>query len=161
MASWFDIISLILTVGVVGGIIYGGVVISQAISQHVETTKTNLKKQGYTISDKGVSIKTNKRFDREDYVDATQRGFVKAVQNASFGKSQFSGSSPASSPGHSPLSSAQSSSFSPTVTTASSTLSPPPVVKRTSTQSSTGSTASDGKKKMRNPFKRTGSMSTS
>lgn len=34
---------------------------------------SSLKTRGLTISDKGVSIKTSKRFDREDYVDATQR----------------------------------------------------------------------------------------
>ena len=33
----------------------------------------SLKTKGLDISDKGVSIKTQKRFDRENYVDATQR----------------------------------------------------------------------------------------
>lgn len=37
------------------------------------TWLVSLKTRGLTISDKGVSIKTSKRFDREDYVDATQR----------------------------------------------------------------------------------------
>jgi len=32
-----------------------------------------LRAQGLHISEKGISIKTNKRFDRDDYVDATQR----------------------------------------------------------------------------------------
>lgn len=32
-----------------------------------------LKEKGLDISDKGVSVKTTKRLNREDYVDATQR----------------------------------------------------------------------------------------
>lgn len=32
-----------------------------------------MKEKGYEISGKGVSIKTAKRFDRQDYIDATQR----------------------------------------------------------------------------------------
>lgn len=32
-----------------------------------------MKAKGVHITDKGLSVKTSKRFDREDYVDATQR----------------------------------------------------------------------------------------
>ena len=32
-----------------------------------------MKDKGYELSGKGVSIKTSKRFDRQDYIDATQR----------------------------------------------------------------------------------------
>lgn len=32
-----------------------------------------MKDKGYDISHKGVSIKTTRRFDRQDYIDATQR----------------------------------------------------------------------------------------
>ena len=32
-----------------------------------------LAQKGLTITDHGVSVKTEGRFDREDYVDATQR----------------------------------------------------------------------------------------
>jgi len=64
----------------------------------------SLKTKGLDISAKGVSIKTQKRFDREHYVDATQRcvriyvcllgfslvsylrGFVRAMGASSFGK---------------------------------------------------------------------------
>ncbi|KAF8869791.1 hypothetical protein BD779DRAFT_1583718 [Infundibulicybe gibba] len=56
------------------------------ISEGVKSTKESLKARGLDISDKGVSVKTSKRFDRADYVDATQRGFVKAMESASFGK---------------------------------------------------------------------------
>jgi hypothetical protein len=38
-----------------------------------------LKNKGWNVSDKGVSVKTSQRFNREDYVDATQRCVVCAV----------------------------------------------------------------------------------
>ena len=44
-----------------------------------------LKSRGVNISDKGVSVKTTSRFNREDYLDATQRGVIKAMSAASFG----------------------------------------------------------------------------
>lgn len=45
----------------------------------------SLKNKGLHISDKGVSVKTSSRFNREDYLDATQRGFIKAMGASSFG----------------------------------------------------------------------------
>ena len=47
----------------------------------------SLKEKGVNISDKGVSLKTQQRFTREDYIDATQRAFMKlpASGAASFG----------------------------------------------------------------------------
>jgi hypothetical protein len=47
----------------------------------------SLKEKGVNLSDKGVSIKTQSRFSREDYIDATQRAFMKlpASGAASFG----------------------------------------------------------------------------
>lgn len=36
-------------------------------------TTTRLKSRGVNLSREGVSIKTNKRWDRDDYLDATQR----------------------------------------------------------------------------------------
>ncbi|KAG5645325.1 hypothetical protein DXG03_006514 [Asterophora parasitica] len=98
------------TLCIAAGIIYGILFISKQITQSFENTKDHLKNKGLTISHKGVSVKTARRFDREDYVDATQRcalhlpfspytphpwycssfsncrGFVKAVNAASFGK---------------------------------------------------------------------------
>lgn len=46
----------------------------------------SLKKKGLHITDSGVSVKTDKRFDREDYIDATQRSFIKTMSAASFGQ---------------------------------------------------------------------------
>ncbi|PBK64693.1 hypothetical protein ARMSODRAFT_961868 [Armillaria solidipes] len=98
MASWLDIIALLVTVGICGGIVYGILCASSSLSESVASTKEKLKEKGYTISDKGVSVKTSKRFGREDYVDATQRGFVRAMGAASFGSSTSPGSSPKLSP---------------------------------------------------------------
>jgi len=39
--------------------------------QHL--TRYRLKTRGISISKEGVSVKTDKRFDRERYLDATQR----------------------------------------------------------------------------------------
>lgn len=113
MANWEDIASLLVTVTIVGGVIYGILFIMKQISQGVESTKEKLKDRGLTISDKGVSVKTSKRFDREDYVDATQRGLVKAMNAASFGnpeKNHSSTSLTPSAPGVERVSSSSSTS---------------------------------------------------
>jgi len=79
-----------------------------------ERSHCRLKTKGLVISDKGVSVKTSRRFDQEDYVDATQRyyppllydtvgllgsffrnrGFIKAMGAASFGKADPNSSPP-------------------------------------------------------------------
>ncbi|PIL32437.1 hypothetical protein GSI_05139 [Ganoderma sinense ZZ0214-1] len=53
---------------------------------------SQLKKQGVDVSRHGVSVKTDKRFDREQYLDATQRGFIKAFNASSAGNRPASGS---------------------------------------------------------------------
>ncbi|KAF5375915.1 hypothetical protein D9615_008186 [Tricholomella constricta] len=107
MANWIDFFSLVLTLIIAGGVIYGILFISKQITQRMESTKekyafsppsavcipliisvpppARLKNRGLTVSNKGVSIKTSKRFDREDYMDATQRGVVKAFGASTFG----------------------------------------------------------------------------
>jgi len=79
----------------------------RSVSQGVESAKEGLKTKGVHITDKGVSVKTSKRFDREDYVDATQRGLLKAVNASTFrkGGAESDGLSP-------PLKSTSSSSSS-------------------------------------------------
>ncbi|KAG6902150.1 hypothetical protein C0995_003907 [Termitomyces sp. Mi166 len=89
MANWIDIFSLTLTLSFIGGIIYAILFVSRKISESVNMTQENLKSKGYAISREGMSVKTSKRFDRSDYVDATQRGFVKAYGAASFGKNSI------------------------------------------------------------------------
>jgi len=86
MASWIDFFALVLTLSIAGGLVYGVLYISKQIKEGMNTTKERLKNKGLHISESGVSIKTSKRFDRDDYVDATQRGFIKAMSAASFGK---------------------------------------------------------------------------
>ncbi|KAJ7638361.1 hypothetical protein FB45DRAFT_826716 [Roridomyces roridus] len=86
MANWLDIVSLLATVAVFGGIIYAILLVSRSVDQGVQSAKEGLKTKGLHITDQGLSVKTSKRFDREDYVDATQRGFVKAVNASSFRK---------------------------------------------------------------------------
>ncbi|KAJ7367794.1 hypothetical protein DFH08DRAFT_946773 [Mycena albidolilacea] len=86
MANWLDMISLLVTVSIFGGIIYVILLVVRSVSDGVESAKEGLKTKGVHITDKGVAVKTSRRFDREDYVDATQRGIVKAVGASSFGK---------------------------------------------------------------------------
>ena len=81
------------------------------ISTFASTTKEKLKAKGYHVSAQGVAVQTQKRFNREDYVDATQRcvlcpvcrfvlhlkvqlcrGLVKAFGASSFGKGKNDGS---------------------------------------------------------------------
>jgi len=85
MASWIDFVSLTLTLSIAAAVLYGLIHIGRATSQAAEATKASLKNRGVNLSKEGVSIKTNRRWDRDSYLDATQRGFVKAYNNASFG----------------------------------------------------------------------------
>lgn len=55
---------------------------------HSRLLHLSLKDKGLHISDRGVSVKTTSRFNREDYVDATQRGFIKAMGASSFGTTE-------------------------------------------------------------------------
>ncbi|KAF7354867.1 hypothetical protein MSAN_01401200 [Mycena sanguinolenta] len=85
-SSWTDMVSLVVTLSIFGGIAYVVLLVARSVSQGVESAKEGLKTKGVHITDKGVSVKTSKRFEREDYVDATQRGIVKAMGASSFGK---------------------------------------------------------------------------
>ncbi|KZT66312.1 hypothetical protein DAEQUDRAFT_473047 [Daedalea quercina L-15889] len=85
MANWIDVFSLVLTLSIASAVVLGLVYIGKATSQAAEATKASLKNRGVNLSKDGVSIKTNKRWDRGDYLDATQRGFVKAYNNSTFG----------------------------------------------------------------------------
>lgn len=49
--------------------------IVKSFTEFSATTKEKLKSQGYEISNGGVSVHTQKKMDREDYIDAT-RGYV-------------------------------------------------------------------------------------
>ncbi|KAI0820892.1 hypothetical protein BC628DRAFT_1394847 [Trametes gibbosa] len=85
MANWLDYFSLVVTLVIISALAYGGFLAMKAISSAVESTKDTLKTKGVNVSKNGVSVKTNKRYDREDYLDATQRGFIKAMKASSGG----------------------------------------------------------------------------
>ncbi|KAJ7667533.1 hypothetical protein DFH06DRAFT_1469489 [Mycena polygramma] len=105
MANWLDIVSFVLTVSVFAGAVYVVLLVVRSVSQGVESAKEGLKTKGVHITDKGVAVKTSKRFDREDYVDATQRGIVNVVNASSFRKGPGDSGTP-------PLKSSPSSSSS-------------------------------------------------
>ncbi|TRM66520.1 hypothetical protein BD626DRAFT_555377 [Schizophyllum amplum] len=86
MASWTDILLLVVILATVGGVVYGIVFVSQTLSSSMESTKAKLKDRGLDISKSGVSVKTSGRVERDDYIDATQRGFIKAMNAGSFRK---------------------------------------------------------------------------
>ncbi|KAJ3833864.1 hypothetical protein F5878DRAFT_385266 [Lentinula raphanica] len=85
MADLGDFIALIVTIAVFAGIIYLAYTVTSSVSDSVKSTKDRLKEKGYEISNQGMSVKTSKRMNREDYVDATQRGIIRAMGAASFG----------------------------------------------------------------------------
>ncbi|KAH6897781.1 hypothetical protein BKA70DRAFT_1231425 [Coprinopsis sp. MPI-PUGE-AT-0042] len=68
-----DILAFTFTLALVGGFVYGVVYVVNLVNQSVESTKANLKSKGMDISANGVSVKTDKYVDRQDYIDATQR----------------------------------------------------------------------------------------
>ncbi|KAF8962861.1 hypothetical protein BDZ97DRAFT_1920196 [Flammula alnicola] len=88
--AWLDLFSLLATIGVFAGVIYAIIFVTKTINEGVASTQESLKSKGLHVTSSGVSIKTSKRFDREDYVDATQRGVVKAMQSASIRRNDSS-----------------------------------------------------------------------
>jgi len=85
MATWVDICALFVTMVVTTGAVYCIVTFMRQLAQSVEATKESLKNKGLTVSEHGVSVKTDGRFDREDYLGATQRGLIKALGAATYG----------------------------------------------------------------------------
>ncbi|KAK7443757.1 hypothetical protein VKT23_015540 [Stygiomarasmius scandens] len=134
MASWSDIIALLITVAVFGGITVGVLALVRTFSEGVKSTKEKLKERGVDVSKGGVSVKTSKRFDHERYVDATQRGIIRAMGASSIGGSSQIPQSPPTSAGSATLS--------------------PPVIQRTTSSSSIGSTGSSSGSGKRSFFKR-------
>ncbi|TCD71060.1 hypothetical protein EIP91_000152 [Steccherinum ochraceum] len=97
MASWSDYASLLITVSIFVVAAYGVLYVSQQWSAAMQSTKDNLKKRGVDVSGHGVSVKgKTKLADREEYCDATQRGFIKLLGSAHYGPAN--GSSPSASP---------------------------------------------------------------
>ncbi|KAN0101256.1 hypothetical protein V8E55_001240 [Tylopilus felleus] len=85
MASWIDVFSLVLTTLFFVGAILGVLYAAHAISTSIRSTKASLEARGITLSREGVSLKTQKRFDRDAYLDVTQRGLIKVLGAATVG----------------------------------------------------------------------------
>ncbi|KAH8828392.1 hypothetical protein DL96DRAFT_1603065 [Flagelloscypha sp. PMI_526] len=86
MATWLDVFYLILTIGTIAGIAFIALYVYNGIQNGLNETKNRLAERGVDISKGGMSVKTNKRMDREDYLDSTQRGLMNAYKNASITK---------------------------------------------------------------------------
>ncbi|KAN0082638.1 hypothetical protein V8E55_008433 [Tylopilus felleus] len=84
MALWIDIISLVLTTLFFVGAILGVLYAVHAVSTSIRFTKASLEARGITLSRDGFSLKTQRRFDRDAYLDAT-RGLVKVLGAATIG----------------------------------------------------------------------------
>jgi len=86
MALASDVVYLILTLGVLGGSVAVILFIVKRFTEFTNTTKEKLKSRGYEISDQGVAVHTERRLDREDYIDKSRGGLVKAFNASSYGK---------------------------------------------------------------------------
>ncbi|KAI0246039.1 hypothetical protein BJV78DRAFT_1258270 [Lactifluus subvellereus] len=76
------------TGAVVFGVVFGVVLLVRKCSAAIDATKASLEKRGWTVSKEGVAAVQptgKRRMDHERYLDATQRGIVKAMQASSFG----------------------------------------------------------------------------
>lgn len=82
----FDVIAFTFTLALIGGFIYGVIYVVNLVNQSVESTKANLKSKGMDISANGMSVKTDKYVDRQDYIDATQRKIINVMEASSFKK---------------------------------------------------------------------------
>jgi len=58
------------------GIVVGGIYVFRMVSATIEKTRTDLRSKGVHVSNQGVQIKTNKTYNHEDYIDATQRALT-------------------------------------------------------------------------------------
>ncbi|GBE85631.1 hypothetical protein SCP_0801500 [Sparassis crispa] len=87
MAGWIDVLSLIVTLSLIAAVVLGIIYVMRAMSSVVESTKESLKTKGVDLSKGGMSVKTHGRYNREDYLDATQRHLMKALHTSKFGAS--------------------------------------------------------------------------
>jgi len=78
-----DIFALFLTVIILTGVIYLIVSTNKAMDSVMQSAKQSLKSKGLDISSSGIAVKTDKVFDRESYMDATQRGIINALNASS------------------------------------------------------------------------------
>jgi len=82
MSDWLDIISFVSSLALFIGVVAGAVYVAKSISNTIDETKKSLNEKGVNVSSSGISVKTSKHMTREDYLDATQRNVVKAIQTS-------------------------------------------------------------------------------
>jgi len=80
-----DVFALFITIAIVGAVIFVVLYVTRGIHNTLQAQKEKLKSRGYDVSRSGISVKTDKRFDHEAYLDATQRGLVQALGASSTG----------------------------------------------------------------------------
>ncbi|KIP11823.1 hypothetical protein PHLGIDRAFT_17836 [Phlebiopsis gigantea 11061_1 CR5-6] len=92
MASWSDYVSLTLTVALLAAALYCVLYLRAQIHKGIVVSKDKLRNKGIDVSAAGAHVKTRSKLaDREAYMDATQRGVIKALSKASVSR----GSEPA------------------------------------------------------------------
>lgn len=74
-------------------------------TRRLPVSPSRLKSKGVNISSSGVSVRTKSHYSHEDYVDATQRGLIRAMNASAFATSDSIDDLGSSSPGASPPSS--------------------------------------------------------
>ncbi|KAF9782480.1 hypothetical protein BJ322DRAFT_1111342 [Thelephora terrestris] len=82
MTHWLDTIYSVFTLALFIAVVTGAIYVVKTISTTIDETKKSLHDKGVNVSASGISVKTSKHMTREDYLDATQRNFVKAIQTS-------------------------------------------------------------------------------
>jgi len=82
MTHWLDTVYSIFSLALFVAVVAGAVYVVKTISNTIDETKKTLNEKGVNVSASGISVKTSKHMTREDYLDATQRKFVKAIQTS-------------------------------------------------------------------------------
>ncbi|KAF9231390.1 hypothetical protein BU15DRAFT_68381 [Melanogaster broomeanus] len=85
MAEWIDLFSFVITTLIFVGTILGVVYVVKQVSSGVKSTKESLESKGIRISDKGVSVKTQKYSTEKTTWQPRGKGLIKALNAASFG----------------------------------------------------------------------------
>ncbi|KAF9650424.1 hypothetical protein BDM02DRAFT_1431731 [Thelephora ganbajun] len=83
MSNWLDLISFVVGLALFIGVVIGVIYVARVTSNAIDETKKSLNERGVDVSASGISVKTRKHMTREDYLDATQRNIVKAIQTTS------------------------------------------------------------------------------
>ncbi|KAG8924311.1 hypothetical protein FRC03_008879 [Tulasnella sp. 419] len=89
-STWTDFIWAMLQTAIFVGLAAGIWIAMKAMDKATANTKETLQSRGVSMDDGVVSVKTDRRLEREDYIDATRRRMVnmmdtvKATGAASF-----------------------------------------------------------------------------